>query len=1000
MTNDPFLSFRQLFEQQVVKDPTAVALISDEEKMTYDELNEKANQLANYLLNQGVNANSLIGIAFERSFEMIISILAIFKAGAAYVPLDPEYPTSRLQYIINETQIGYLLTQERIANSLPASDAQVILVDQCWKHIEAMSIENPISSGRPDDLAYIIFTSGTTGLPKGVMIEQAGLTNMSNEQARIFQIQPDDRIIQLSSICFDASIFEIVMALRAGAKLCLIPKQNMRVGVSLFHFLKKYQVTCVTIVPSVLNLLPVEDLPGLKTIISAGEACTRELVDRWVKGGRRFFNAYGPTETTVWATIEECHYGTGNPAIGTSIENMVAYILDEQLREVPIGSDGELYLGGIQVARGYWNNSKITEERFIPNPYGQDGASRLYKTGDFGRKLADGRIEFIGRAEHLLKINGFRVNPSEIQDAISKHPAIKQTCVTGWVDEAHGKKLVAYIVLKEKGEVTVPELKALLKEFLPSYMIPSQYMFISDVPLTENGKINWGKLPYPNAANGEMNRFEVYDSFTEELREIWLNIFQLDHVDITAHFFDDLGGDSLSAMDLLLRLEKKYSMDLPIRILFEAPTIETMAEAIYSYGNDQIAAAQDYLPAKINYDEEVQLDHEILNHLKERAQAETIFLTGSTGFLGSFLLRELLDTTESTVYCLVRANSKVEGKQRIKATFQKYQIPQYNLEKRVQIILGNLSSPFLGLTPSDFYQLSGKIDSIYHCASKVNFVYPYHRLKRPNVDGTKEIIRLASSGKEKVLHYVSTLAVYGSVGYFNHPAIPEEELEHLDSLHMGYAESKAVADKLVVTAGDHGLPVCVYRLDDVIGHNETGIWNTDDFICRYMKGCIQLGIAPELDIRINAVPVNYMTKIIVYLSRQKGSVGKAFNIFNPHNIHQQDMFDFFSDQGYHLQRVPFPEWREVLLEKVSQQKDNALYPLIPLFKERYSDDQLTVPEMYEEHRRPHFLNTNTVQGLQHSGILIPKLDGDLFQRYFHYFKEIGFLPAPVPQLNS
>lgn len=995
MINEHFFSFHQLFERQVETDPYAIALVCNEEKMTYSELNQKANQLAYYLLEKGVKANSLIGISFERSFDMIVSVLAIFKAGAAYVPLDPEYPSARLQYIINDTEIGYLLTQERIVNSLPGCNAEVIIVDQRWKHIEAMPNTNPNVRVCPNDLAYVIYTSGTTGLPKGVMIEHAGLTNMSNEQVRIFQIQPDDRIIQLSSICFDASIFEIAMALRAGAKLCLIPKQNMRVGISLIYFLKKYQITCMTIVPSVLNLLPVEDLPDLRTIISAGEACTSELVDRWIKGGRRFFNAYGPTETTVWATIEECRYGSGKPSLGVPIENTVAYILDEHLREVPVGSDGELYLGGFHVSRGYWNNPKITEERFIPNPFCQDGAPRLYKTGDFARRLADGRIEFLGRSEHFLKIKGFRVNPIEIQDAISKHPAIQQTCVTGWGDETHFKKMVAYIVLKEHEDVTVMELKAFLKEFLPSYMIPSQYMFISNIPLTENGKVAWHKLPQPGSTHQEMDQLEIYDSFTEELRRMWLDIFELDHVDVKSHFFDDLGGDSLSAMDLIIRIEKKFKLDLPIGILFEAPTIETMVEVLYSYFNDQIASSPNDWKTKINYDEEVLLDPEILNSLKERSQGENLLLTGSTGFLGSFLLRELLDRTESTVYCLVRANSKEEGKQRIKATFQKYRIPPDNLEKRVKIVLGNLSVPLLGLTPLDFYGLAGKIDSIYHCASMVNFVYPYNRLKQANVHGTNEIIRLASSGKVKVLHYISTLAVYGSVGYFHHPSIPEEELEHLDSLHMGYAESKAVAEKLVMTAGHHGLPACVYRLDDVIGHSETGVWNTDDFICRYVKGCIQLGLAPQLNIRINAVPVDYMAKMIVHLSLQKSLVGKAFNIFNSYHIHQQDMFDYFSCQGYHLQRVPFAVWRKALQEKVSQKKDNALYPLIPLFTERYSEYQLTLPEMYEEDRRPQFSSTNMMLGLQESGILIPKLDSHLFQRYLHYFREIGFLPAPM-----
>lgn len=990
MTNDRAPVFHQLFEEQARKAPHKVALMWNEANMSYGELNRQANQLAHFLLEKGVGQNDLVGICFDRSFDMIVSILAVFKAGAAYVPIDPEYPSARIQYILNDTQIGYLLSHECISDRLPVSQAKIIIIDRWKQHVETMPDVNPVL---PYDLAYVLYTSGTTGNPKGVMIGHAGLANMSNEQLRIFQIQPDDRILQLSPICFDASIFEIALALRVGATLCLIPRQNALVGVSLFHFLKKYRVTCVTIVPSVLKLLPTEDLPDLKTIISAGEACTSELVDQWAKEGRRFFNAYGPTEATVWATIEECRHGAGKPAIGVPINNTFAYILDEHMQEVPVGSEGELYLGGIHVARGYWNNRGLTEACFLPNPFRQDGAPCLYKTGDVAQ-WSDGKIEFLGRADHLLKIRGYRVDPIEIQSAISKHPAIKQTYVTGWGHDVLMKKLVAYIVLKEAVNVTVPELKAFLKESLSSYMIPNYYMFIPAIPITENGKVDQNGLPPIGSMPPEMDQLSVEDPIMEELLHIWQHIFHLDHIDITSHFFDELGGDSLSAMDVMIRIEKKLKIELPVRILFEAPTIESLTEAVRYYCNDQIAVAQEYLKTNIDFNEEIRLDPEIRDSLKERALGENIFLTGATGFLGSFLMRELLDSSNTTIYCLVRALSKEEGMHRIKAALQKYRISERDVEKRVKIVQGDLSSPWIGLMPEEFYKLAGTIDSIYHCASTVNFVYPYNRLKPTNVQGTREIIRLASNGKVKTLHYISTLAVYGSVGYFNHPEIPEDELEHMGSLYMGYAESKAVAEKLVQAASDHGLPVCIYRLDDVIGHSDTGVWNTDDFFSRYVKGCIQIGLAPQINIRINAVPVDYMAKIITHLSRKKSLVGTAFNIFNPNAIEQQEMFDFFENNGYNLRRIPFAEWRDILVEKVRQENDNALYPLIPLFTERYSGSRLTIIEMYEEGRRPGFSNVNTMRGLQDSSIQFPELDGQLFQRYIHYFRNCGFLPSP------
>ncbi|NGQ96170.1 amino acid adenylation domain-containing protein [Brevibacillus sp. SYP-B805] len=997
MTNQPEACFHQMFEKRAEQDPDRIALLLNEEALTYGELNRRANQLARHLITRGVSTGTLVGISFERSFDMIVSMLAVFKAGAAYVPLDPEYPRARLAYILEDTNIRYLLTTEAIHAALPANGAAAILLDRERARIAALPDTNPDVAVRPGDLAYVIYTSGSTGKPKGVMLEHAGLANMSNEQVRIFQIQPEDRVIQASSLCFDASIFEIVLALRAGAALCLIPQQNSQVGVGLYRFLKQYRITCATLVPSVLNLLPPEELPELKTIISAGEACTSELVDRWATGGRRFFNAYGPTETTVWATIETCAHGAGKPSIGVPIRHTVAYILDEQLREVPVGEVGELYLGGVHVARGYLNNPALTAERFIPNPFAEEGAKRLYKTGDLARRRPDGKIEFLGRADQLIKVRGFRIDPSEIEDAISKHPAIKQTHVMAREDGASRQKLVAYLVTKERESVTIPEMKAFLKELLPHYMVPSHYVYLPVLPLTPNGKVDRASLPDPADGQQEKGGSSAGDTLEEELQRIWCDIFGKERVERNAHFFDDLFGDSLTGMDLMLRMEKQLKVELPIRVLFEAPTIETLAEAIRRYRHDHVAAAGEYGQANVNLDEEAQLDTDIVRLLEERARpssGEQLLLTGVTGFLGSHLLRELLDRTDARVYCLVRAGSKEEGLQRIQAALQKYQVSQRGLETRVEAVPGDLSLPLLGLSPTDFAALAVRIDAIYHCAALVNFVYPYSRLKKINVHGTREIIRLAASGKTKTLHHISSLAVYGSVGYFHHPLIPEDELDHIHTLHMGYAESKAVSEKLVAAAGKQGLPICIYRLDDVIGHSQTGLWNTDDFICRFLKGCIQLGLAPDLDIRMNAVPVDVVSRIIVHLSGQQDLRGKACNIFNPASIYQQEMFAYFADKGYKINQIPFAEWQRVLVEKVSQQKENALYPLIPLFTERYSEHQLTLPQMYEEARRPRFSAANTMKGLQGSGIQFPKWDGPLFERYYRYFLESGFLREP------
>ncbi len=1005
MTVQPVVCFHHIFEQQAARNPAAPALICGDEMMTYGALNQQANRLAHYLLRQGVTPETMIGISFQRTFEMIVSILAIFKAGAAYVPLDPEHPSSRLQYIAEETRLRLLITNRRTAPLVPDS-VQAILLDKEQAQIARMPATNPAVEVVPGNLAYVIYTSGSTGVSKGVMLEHAGLTNMAREQVRVFQLTPQDRVIQLSPICFDGSLFEIAIALGAGATLCLIPEQNRMVGVSLLHCLKKYRITSALIVPSVLKLLPTEELPDLRTIIAGGEACTEELVERWCANGRRFFNAYGPTEGTIYGTVEECRPGSGTPSIGLPIRHTVARILDEQMQEVAPGAVGELYLGGIHIARGYVQAPALTAERFIPNPFADEGAARLYKTGDLALRRTDGKIEFIGRADQQIKLRGFRIDPSEIERALDAHPAIEQSCVMARSAGQRGpKKLVAYIVAAEgrQQEITAQTVQAFLGERLPQYMIPSHFVFLPALPLMLSGKVDRQSLPAPTFKQQTPSRTPIaQDEIELELKQLWREILALDEVEVGAHFFNDYAGDSLTAMELMVRIERTFKVELPIRVLFEAATISALAGAIRCYRRDQKAAHEAYLGQKIDFTEEASLDAELAELIEERAEqssGERIFLTGANGFLGSFLLRELLDRTDAQVYCLVRARSREEGLDRVRAAMRQHQLRCDDLDARVEIVVGELGRPLLGLEAAEFYRLANNIDAIYHCAAMVNFVYPYARLKAVNVDGTREIIRLASSGREKALHHISSLAVYGSVGYFNNPNIMEEELNHLDSLHMGYAESKAVAESLVAAAGRKGLPVNIYRLDDVIGHSKTGIWNTDDFICRYVKGCLQLGAAPQLNIRINAIPVDYMARIIVHLSRQERCAGKSFNLTNPHAVTQRELFDYFAERGHELKRLPFAQWKELLVERVSRDKDNSLYPLMPLFTERHSEYQLTLPEMYEEERRPGFSRANVIEGLQGSDISIPMLDDELLRRYYQYFIESGFLTAPPEEEN-
>jgi amino acid adenylation domain-containing protein/thioester reductase-like protein len=974
------------FEEHATARPDHLALVLGERRMSYRQLNGAANRLAQTLIDKGVGPETLVGLCQERSFAMIVSLLGIWKAGGAYLPLDPGYPAVRLRQVLDDARPRLLVTTEHLLGRLPGHQAEPLFLsdDQLARPEQPDRIGNPTGRVTAETLAYLMYTSGSTGRPKGVLIEHRGLANLCHEQERFFGMRPEDRVLALSSLCFDASVFEMAMALGAGATLCLIPSPTMFSGATLLDVLQRQRISCLTIVPSLLRLLPGGPLPDLRTIIAAGEACPAELVDRWATADRRFFNAYGPTETTVWATIAACRPGEGKPTIGRPIGGTYAHVLDDQLRP---GTAGELYLGGLHLARGYLDDPKHTAERFIVDPFAPPG--RLYKTGDRVQLLPDGRIDFLGRTDDQIKLRGFRIDPAEIEQALGEHPAIRQSLVRAF--GAARKVLVAYLVLAPGQDVDARTLRRFLEQRLPAHLVPAHYLLLEAMPITPNGKVDREALPAPPGLSRDGAPPDAGDDhegggLERRLARLFAAALGLETVEPDGRFFDELGGDSLAAVDLLARIEKELGLRLPMRVLFDHDTVRRMAEALQDRG--RLGES----PSRIDWADESQLEPTLASLVRGRSRGPNFLLTGATGFVGAFLVKELLCRTDARLHCLVRARDRGEAFDRLRAALRRYGIWSDGYQDRIEAVAGELTEPELGLAGPHYQSLASLVDGIYHCAAAVNFVYPYRRLKAVNVDGTKNLIRFACQGRAKSLHHISSLAVYGSVGYFGNRQIPEEELRHIDTLYMGYAESKAVAEALVRDAGRSGLPVTVYRLDDVIGHSETGVWNTSDFICRYLKGALQLEMAPNLDIAINAVPVDTVARILCHLSLSPGAGGRCFNVFNPHGVSQGQLFEYFRQRGHHLRVVDYREWQQRLADL---DRDNALRPLVSLFTETFSEQNLTIPEMYEEGRRPRFSDANLRAGLAGSDITIPRLDEPLLARYYRYFLDSGFLPPPA-----
>ncbi|HVI70152.1 MAG TPA: amino acid adenylation domain-containing protein, partial [Pyrinomonadaceae bacterium] len=581
----PSTCIHQLFEQQVELTPDAIALNFEGEQLSYLELNRRANQLAHFLLAQGVGAETLVGLCVERSVEMVVGMLGVLKAGGAYVPLDVEYPAERLQYMLEDAAVNVLLTQQHLIKRLPPHNAKVVCLDTGWQEIGSYSAASVGDNISESNLAYVIYTSGSTGWPKGVMVTHCGFHSLHRAQADTFSISSDDRVLQFSSLSFDASVFEIIMALLNGATLYLAAAESLLPGPALHRLLQDAEITQLTIPPSCLAVLPTDNLPHLHSLVVAGERCPGQLVQQW-NGRRRFFNGYGPTEASICTTLAECRADGEAPPIGQPIINVQVYVLDEQMQPVPVGITGELYIGGASLARGYLNRPHLTAERFVPHPFSNEPGARLYRSGDLVRwRLAptdEGELEYVGRIDEQVKVRGYRIEIGEVETVLRSHPAVSSCVVIAREEEGGERRLVAYVVSAEGEERTkISELRRYMGEKLPEYMIPSVFIELEELPLTVNGKVDRRALPAPT---GERmlpeEEFAAPRTGVEEyLSQIWSEVLGVDKVGIHDNFFE-LGGHSLLATQVMSRVNECFELGIPLRRLFEEPTVYGLASSV------------------------------------------------------------------------------------------------------------------------------------------------------------------------------------------------------------------------------------------------------------------------------------------------------------------------------------------------------------------------------------------------------------------------------------
>ncbi len=992
------LCLHQLIEQQAARTPDSIAVVFHDQQWTYHELNEYADTIAIQLEKLGVGPNTLVGLCVERSPHMLAALLGIHKAGGAYLPLDPMFPRERLAFMLADSSAPVLVTQSSLRDLFPEYPGNILLLDQPEHPGPSASRNGSGRKATANDLAYVLYTSGSTGRPKGVMIPHRALVNFLCSMQKEPGMNSADTMLAVTTLSFDIAGLELYLPLISGAKVVIADRETALDANLLMKEMERCAATEMQATPATWRMLVDAGWQG-KTdlkILCGGEALPNDLADQLLERGSELWNLYGPTETTVWSTlhcVEKSSPGASSGStvpIGYPIANTQIHILDSNLQSVPLGVTGDLYIGGHGLALGYLSRPELTAERFVVSPF--DSNKVIYKTGDLARYRADGNIEFLGRSDQQVKVRGYRIETGEVEAALAEHPSVRQAVVVARTEKSSDARLVAYVVPADgQKEADANQLRAFLRQSLPDYMIPSAFVSLECLPMTPNGKVDRKGLPMIDRLAQRAEYVAPRTPDEETIATICAEVLGLEQVGIHDNFFD-LGGNSLIATRLIFQLQEHFHVRLPLVRLFEEPTVAGLAEAIVEA--QASPAAEESFFGPIALDElkrEVALDHHIRANgfrYEHVPDPKHVLLTGATGFLGAYLLKGLLEKTNATVHCLVRAKDEQDGLQRIKKNLDYYQLWDESFARRIRVIPGNLDHPCFDLSDEQFEALATRLDVIYHNGAMVNFVYPYHALRAVNVESTHEVLRLASTKKLKPVHFVSSLSVFIK-GDLRERSLCYEDanLEEVGVPFGGYGQSKWVAEGMMRAAAERGVPVTIFRPDNILGDRVNGVLNTNDMTYSLVRAIFKMGSVPDVEIMGGIVPVDFVSDAIIYLSSQPGSFGKTFHLSSRQQSNFVEVFEMVSAMGLPIRKIPFAEWKADYYNLAKEHPQEAFHAFLPLIN-RVGTDPLSLPRLDL---------TNTLAGLEGSPIEWPSVDTALVETYIKYFVKAGLLTTATEE---
>lgn len=983
-----------LFQKQARLHPENRAAVYQDQQISYRELDQKSNQIANALIAKGVKEGMYVPVWLDRSLEWVIAILGILKTGAAYVPIDPAYPIKRVEFILSDTSAEIIITNHALGKTLN-ENIEIFYLGQN-ENLTDFPIQQPEVIPHHAALAYTIYTSGSTGNPKGVMVTNESIQHLVTWHNQHFQVDHTSRLTLVAGLAFDISVWEVWSALTSGATMFIADNEQRIDTSALVSFYHKNRITHgfvpTVLVPAFVDLTKKYNDLELKYLFTAGEKLKPVLTDRL---SYELVDYYGPTECTVYATFKTVKDVNGEyvSSIGNPIANAQAYILGEQMELLPIGAMGELFIGGTLLAKGYLNNEELTASKFIVNPFME--TEKLYRTGDLAKWSPEGDIKFLGRIDNQVKIRGFRVELGEIERTLTRLGNIEEAVVITKDTTGSNKYLVAFIVLKSGTEKDIAFIRNQLKEELPGYMIPAQIITIDKIPFTANGKTNIDLLK--ELADKEAKELVSHEPPTNEIEriiaDVWSSELERPVINITDNFFD-IGGNSLFVAIVAVALQERLDVKVYLRDIYQYPVLQNLSNVLIARAKE----AREAIPVE-DVEPYIELQQDVyLNpgtifaggfDPKVLANPTSIFLTGATGFVGIHLLQELLDTTTADIYCLVRAQDEFHAMEKINRCYTQFHISKKQEQQpRIIPVLGDLALPSLGLSDELFTKLAGTLDLIYHSGSSVNFIEPYSYMKGPNVDGLREIIRLAGAERTKCLALLSTISVYswGHIFTGKKVMLESDDIEQnimSVSKDIGYVRSKYVMEAIADLAAKEGLPLITYRLGYAMCHSKSGASAPYQWWSGLVKNCIEFKSYPALtELREGLITVDYMTKAMGHITKNKEAIGKKFNLIaNPEtNLTLEDFFGLLKKYYPHqLAPLPYKDWRK----HWENDSKNRLYPLTSLFKDNMHEGLSTV-ELYQ--------NTyvwdcsNVINFLKDSDIKEPEFDKPMLDSYLKYLE--------------